>query len=270
MEADLTGTSPVPMRWAPRMNRPVCSLGWGAFKIGRNEGVKYPVGYELPTDAQATKLVHDIIGLGVRVIDTAPAYGSSEVRVGNALASLDPSLRAEIFLSTKAGESFAAGVSTYDFSACAIERSVRASLDRLQSPKLDIVWIHSDGNDCAILRDGGAVSALTRMRESGLLGAVGFSPKTVEGALAALDDPRIDGLMVEYHPRAVEFAPVIARASESQRGVFIKKPLASGVLDPSVSLPWILANPGVTCVVVGGLSLERLSANLQIARDIGS
>ena len=52
------------------------------MKIGRNEGVKYPAGFQLPDDAR----VRDILALcrdaGMNLIDTAPAYGSSEERLG--------------------------------------------------------------------------------------------------------------------------------------------------------------------------------------------
>ncbi|NBV64391.1 MAG: aldo/keto reductase, partial [Planctomycetes bacterium] len=40
-------------RSAPRLGRAVTVIGWGAFKIGRNEGVKYPTGYDLPSDEEA-------------------------------------------------------------------------------------------------------------------------------------------------------------------------------------------------------------------------
>ncbi len=32
-------------------------VGFGAFKVGRNEGIKYPSGYELPDDATVANLI---------------------------------------------------------------------------------------------------------------------------------------------------------------------------------------------------------------------
>ncbi|MBM4007813.1 MAG: aldo/keto reductase, partial [Planctomycetes bacterium] len=92
----------MPIRCAGRLPRPVTSIGWGAFKIGRNEGIKYPTPYDLPSDETATRLIHAVIDTGIGVIDTAPAYGLSEARLGAALGAR----RAEIFLSTKVGERF--------------------------------------------------------------------------------------------------------------------------------------------------------------------
>ncbi len=255
----------LPTRTAARLGRSVTVLGWGAFKIGRNEGIKYPSAYDLPTEDEAAATAHGVIDLGIRAIDTAPAYGVSEARLGRALCDHDLVHRARLFLSTKAGESFVGGHSSYDFTRQAIAASVIGSLERLRVNRVDVVFVHSDGSDAQILRDGDAVSALDALKGRGAVGAVGFSPKSVDGAMAALVDPRVDAIMVEFNPTVREMAPVIESARAQGVAVFVKKPLASGRLDPALAIPWILAHPGVTCVVVGGLSLDRLRANVALA-----
>ncbi len=255
----------LPKRAAAHLSDPLTLLSWGAFKIGRNERIKYPTPYDLPTEAESTAIVHGVVALGINMIDTAPAYGLSEERVGRALAALPAALRGAVMVSTKAGETFDAGNSTYDFTRGAIEGSITRSLERLQRSRLDIVSIHSDGSDLAILRDGGALAALESAKARGGVGAIGFSPKSVEGARAALADPRIDAIMVEFHPDAPEMAPVVEDAFRCGKAVLVKKPLASGRLDPASAIPWILAHKGVTTIVLGGLSLARLRANVLIA-----
>ena len=75
-----------------------CSrLGWGAFKIGRNAGAKFPSSYELPSRDEAIGIIHGMIDLGINLIDTAPSYGLSEERLGLALKDR----RDEVILSTK-------------------------------------------------------------------------------------------------------------------------------------------------------------------------
>jgi aryl-alcohol dehydrogenase-like predicted oxidoreductase len=255
----------LPQRRAARLARAVDVIGWGAFKIGRNEGIKYPVAYELPSEHDAVALVQRIVRMGIRSIDTAPAYGLSERRVGLALEGLTAQERETVFLATKVGERFVDGQSMHNFSGPAVASSVMQSLRDLRTAHVDLVWVHSDGNDQQIISDGGVIGELADLRVRGAVGAVGFSAKHVEGARAALADSRIDALMLEYHPNKPEMAPVIAEAARSGRGVFIKKPLASGTLDPSHAIPWILQNMGVTSVVVGGLSLARLHANAALA-----
>lgn len=260
----------LPERCAARLSRAVPVMGWGAFKIGRNEGIKYPVGYDLPSECEAVALVQQIVRMGIRSIDTAPAYGLSEQRIGLALEGLTPQERSSVFLSTKVGERFEDGRSHFDFSSAAVESSVLRSLQLLRTTRLDLVWVHSDGSDERIVADGGAMDALAALRAKGTVGAIGFSAKHADGARAALADPRVDALMLEFHPAKPELQPVIADAGQSGRAVFIKKPLASGTLDPAVAIPWILRNAAVTSVVVGGLSIERLRANAALAADIAA
>lgn len=255
----------IPLRTSTRLGRSVTAIGWGAFKIGRNQGAKYPQAYELPSEADSVALVREVIALGVHVIDTAPAYGLSEVRVGLALAGINDAVRRKVFLSTKAGEQFVDGTSQYDFSHAAVSNSVHQSIDRLQSESVDLVWIHSDGSDLAILRDGGAIAALDALKSNGKIGSIGFSPKSLEGAAVALLDTRVDALMVEFHPQAQEMNTILVAAEKCGKAIFVKKPLASGRLDPASAIPWILAHSAVTCVVVGGLSLERLRCNASLA-----
>jgi aryl-alcohol dehydrogenase-like predicted oxidoreductase len=249
-------------RTAARLTRSVTAVGWGAFKIGRNQGIKYPTAYDLPSDEESTRLIHQVVDMGIGVIDTAPAYGCSEARLGAALGTR----RDRIFLSSKAGESFEDGRSSFDFSEHGVTASLSRSLDRLRTSRLDGVWIHSNGEDAAILREGGSLRALERARDLGQVGVIGFSPKTLEGAMAALDDARVDALMLELHPRETSMLPAVRRAGAEGRAVFVKKPLASGHLSPAEAIPWILQHREVTCVVVGGLNADRLRATAALAQ----
>jgi len=234
-------------------------IGFGAFKIGRNRNVKYGTAYDLPDEATAARLLNDVLDAGINLIDTAPAYGLSEARIGRALMTR----RSELVLCTKAGERFDGDRSTYDFSSASIRRSLRESLERLQTDVVDVLLIHSDGNDEAILERTDAVATLHELRDAGLVRAIGFSGKTVDGALTALG--WADVLMVEYHPEDESHAGVLDAAAEADVGVLVKKPLASGRLSPEQTLPFILANDAVSSVVIGGLDIAHVRDNIAIA-----
>lgn len=60
----------------------VSPLGLGTVKLGRDQGVKYPNGFTIPDDAAARALLDQARALGINLIDTAPAYGVSEQRLG--------------------------------------------------------------------------------------------------------------------------------------------------------------------------------------------
>ncbi|MCE9618918.1 MAG: aldo/keto reductase [Planctomycetes bacterium] len=255
----------IPTRTAPRLHRPVPVIGWGAFKIGRNQGAKYPAAFRLPSEAEAIAFVHQVIREGVRLIDTAPAYGSSEERLGKAFATLDPTLRAELFVTTKVGERFVEGASRFDFSPAAVMESVEESFARLNCDALDAVFVHSDGSDAQILQESGCVEALHELKKESRVRNVGFSSKTFLGGELAIKHPMVDAVMLEVHPDALQLLPLLPLAHSLGKAIFVKKPLASGTLDPKIALPWILAHPQVTSVVVGGLDLNRLRENLRTA-----
>jgi len=237
----------------------VSPIGFGAFKIGRNEKTKYREAYALPDDAAVERLLDGLLDLGVTHFDTAPAYGLSEERIGRVLSHR----RNEFTLSTKVGETFENGRSHYDFSAAAVRASIERSLRRLQTDVLDVVFIHSNGEDLAILESTETVPALLAARQAGLVRAVGFSGKTPEGARRALE--WADAIMVEYHLEDRSHEAVIAVAGGQGVGVVIKKGLASGALAPADAIRFLLKNPAVGCAVIGGLNLEHLRANVEIA-----
>jgi aryl-alcohol dehydrogenase-like predicted oxidoreductase len=239
----------------------VSPIGFGAFKIGRNEGIKYPLGYDLPDEPAVDRLVNAVLDLGINYIDTAPAYGLSEERLGRALAAR----RAECVISTKVGETFEAGRSVYDFSSAAVRASVERSLRRLSTDVLDLIFIHSDGDDLAILERTDAVPELLALRSEGLVRAIGLSAKTVEGAQSAL--AWADAVMVEYHLDNRSAAEVIAAAAEADVGVVVKKGLASGHLEARPAVRFVLGTPGVGSLVVGSLSIDHLRENVRVAAE---
>jgi len=234
-------------------------IGFGAFKIGRNVGIKYARGYELPSDDEAANLLAGVLDLGINLIDTAPAYGLSEERIGAAIGHR----RDEFVLCTKAGETFHDGRSTDDFSAGAIRRSVRRSLQRLRTTEIDVLLVHSDGRDLEIMRDTDVVETLLDLRDAGLTRAVGFSGKTVEGAREAL--AWADVLMIPLNLEDQDHLAVLNEAAEADVGVLVKKGLGAGRLDTRAAIRFVLDQPAVTSLVVGGLNLHHLRANVDVA-----
>ncbi len=235
-------------------------LGFGAFKIGRNQGAKYPCGYELPTEDETARLLHGVLDLGCTLIDTAPAYGISEERIGRHLAGR----RHEFLLSTKVGETFADGNSTYDFTAAGVRASLQRSLERLKTDSLDFVFIHSPGNDREVLQETEVVGVLQEYRSRGVIRRIGLSGKTVEGARLAMS--WADALMIEFHPQDTSHQAVIEAAGRQGLTVFIKKGLGSGRLPPSAAIPFVLNQPGVTSLIVGGLNLDHFAENWELAK----
>lgn len=259
----------------------VSSIGLGTVKLGRAEGVKYPNAFTIPSDEEADRLIGAALELGVNLIDTAPAYGTSEERLGRLLSGR----RDRVVLATKAGEVFAAGASTFDFGGAAIVASVERSLARLGTDRLDVVLIHSDGVvELDADRMDAAVGALERLKRAGKVRAIGASTKSPGGAMRLLSGgvPSVDVLMLTLNAAYTADVPVIEEAARRGVGVLIKKGLASGHAavgpggtggaggDPvRVAIGLALARPGVSSVVVGTINPEHLEANIRAAEAVG-
>lgn len=249
----------------------VSRLGLGTVKFGRNEQVKYPADFQLPSDREVTALLHQAMAAGINLIDTAPAYGSSEQRLGRLLPERDRWL-----LCTKVGEIFAAGRSRFDFSAGHVRASVEQSLRHLCSDRLDIVLIHSDGNDLDILDRTDCLETLARLREQGLIRAIGMSSKTIAGGLRAIE--LVDALMLTYNRDDASQTEVIDKAHKANKGVLIKKGLASGHAVhgaagnnlPSVAdnFRFLLRPPGITSIIIGTINPTHLHENVTAVNKV--
>ncbi|WP_426415769.1 aldo/keto reductase [Aestuariirhabdus sp. LZHN29] len=243
----------------------VTPLGFGTVKLGRNKGVKYPSDFKIPDDRQALALINLAAELGINLIDTAPAYGNSEERLGTLLAGQ----RQRWVICTKVGEEFDNGASHYDFTPEYTRFSIERSLQRLNTDYLDLVLVHSDGNDLDIVQRYGTLEVLNELKQQGLIRATGISSKTVAGGIAALQQS--DCAMVTYNLNQQQEAEVIDYAHANNKGILIKKALASGHLcqqgeDPVArSMKFVFSRPGVGSAIVGTINAHHLRSNLHAA-----
>lgn len=241
----------------------VSPLGLGTVKIGRDQQVKYPSGFKIPDDNAVRDLLALAWDLGINTLDTAPAYGNSEERLGQLLPHKD-----DWVIVGKVGEIFDNGESRFDFSADYTRMSVERSLKRLGRDVIDVVLVHSDGNDMDIIRNHAVCDTLQQLKHEGLIRAVGMSTKTVEGGIWCVEN--MDVVMATYNPAYTDELPVLQRAAELNKGILIKKGLQSGHVDAGVggtgvehALRFVFAQP-VHSVVVGTISAHHLKQNVTI------
>lgn len=260
----------VPARQARLERRPlgntgidVSVLGLGTVKLGRTANLKYPSSFDLPSDDAVVELLNAARELGINLIDTAPAYGSAERRLGELL----PGPREDWVLASKVGEQFDGKQSSYDFSPEACEASVFASLARLKTDYLDIVLVHSDGRDAEIVESMGTLDALANLKTRGVVRAIGLSGKSADGGRIAL--PRVDVLMATIHAGYDDEIELVREAGERGVGVLIKKALNSGRGSPE-QLPPIAELSGVCSIIVGTRSAEHLRADAAAINGTGA
>ena len=235
----------------------VSPLGLGTVKFGRNEGVKYPQGFEIPDEAALAGLLALARDLGINLLDTAPAYGLSEERLGRLLAGQ----RRDWVIVGKAGEEFAGGRARHDFTPEHLAMSLERSLKRLNTDYLDVLLLHSDGNDLQNLSDE-VIAYMHDCKRRGLVRAVGASTKTAAGGLKTLET--MDVAMAAYTAEYTAERPVLDYAAAHNKGVIVKKALASGhSANIEEALAFATAHPGVSAVMTGTINPAHLRQNAQ-------
>lgn len=241
-------------------------LGLGTVKLGRNADVKYPSPFDLPDDAEVERLLASALDLGVNLFDTAPAYGTSEERLGPFVAAH----RDAIVLCSKAGEKWGPDGSSHDFSAEGLQRSVEASLRRLRTDHLDLLLLHSDGRDEEILTTTDALEGLRRIRESGMARAVGASVKSAAGiAIAARE---LDAVMAPFGVANPELGAALANARRAGCGTLAIKVLGQGhAVDAGAdpvqdALDFVFGAEGIDLAVIGTINPLHLASAVERAR----
>lgn len=171
-----------------RDNLTLTGLGLGGAPLGNL--------YQAVAEIEADRVIAAAWQGGIRYFDTAPLYGSglSERRMGRALAHRP---RDEFVLSTKVGWLIGAGDGVRqdgpyvglesgprqcDYSYDGTLRSLEASLLRLGLDHIDIVYIHdldTAGHGAALDARyteamNGAYRALAKLRDGGVIGAIGL------------------------------------------------------------------------------------------------
>lgn len=246
----------------------VSVLGLGTVKFGRNQQVKYPQAFDLPNDAAVSDLLACAYDSGINFIDTAPAYGNSELRLGQLLPK-----HQNWVVMTKVGEIFEHGESRFDFSAAYTRASVESSLKRLKREAIDIVLVHSDGDDMRIIKHEGVLEALDKLKQKGLIKSFGMSSKTVAGGRWIVE--HCDVVMATSNLSYNDDTDVITLAQKLNKGVVIKKGLQSGHADTASggsgveqSITHVINQPGVSSMIVGTINKKHLLDNIDITNRI--
>ena len=241
----------------------VSPIGFGTVKLGRDKQVKYPQGFKIPDDKAALELLDLARSLGINLLDTAPAYGTSEERLGKLLKGQ----RQDWVICSKVGEEFVDGKSLFDFSPEHIRFSIERSLKRLRTDYIDMVLVHSSGDDVNIIQQSGCLDVLADLKKEGLIRATGMSTKTIDGGIMALEQS--DMAMVTYNLNEQAEKPVLDYAAAHDKGILIKKALASGHVcldgeDPvEKSMELVFGHPAVSAAIIGTINPKHLRANVE-------
>jgi aryl-alcohol dehydrogenase-like predicted oxidoreductase len=219
----------LPKRELGRTGLPVTVLGFGALELsGRPSSRPGEVRNRDVTEAEAERVLNDVLDAGINLIDTAPDYGASEERIGKYIAHR----RAEYLLCSKcaclvaAPRSASARTGGHVFTAENVVAGVEQSLRRLRTDYLDIVQFH--GNPTAAqLKEQGGLEALLDLQRQGKVRWVGVS-----GELPNLREQLalgvFDVFQIPYSAVEPEHGAVIDEVAEAGGGVVVRGGVARG------------------------------------------
>jgi len=254
--AEATSTGTIPRRVLGRTGVSVSILAMGCG----SRFLMYP-------EEEASAVVDKVIGLGINYLDTAVGYGDgeSERRLGKVMATR----RKEVFLATK----IPGRARTRDLAL----KEVEASLKRLQTDHVDLLHVHSVGDEkdlAAIEAKDGVMKALYELREQKVTRFIGMTSHT-DGAVMAKGIERndVDCVQLAMNPARVNQFEELAfpAARRKNLGVILmkvtgqEKLLIEGGPDVASLLRYAWSLP-ISTAVCGMPKLEHLDANVATAR----
>jgi aryl-alcohol dehydrogenase (NADP+) len=183
-----------------------------------------------PDHDDSIRVIHKALDAGINFIDTADAYGDSEVVVGKALKGR----RDRIVLATKFGRPVGDDPSQQGTSRRWIMTAVEGSLRRLQTDYIDLYQVHRLDPSTDMEE---TLSALSDLIHSGKVRAIGSSTTPASDIIEAqwvAERRGLERFRTEQPPysilsRGIE-AEVLPVAQRYGMGVLVWGPLAQGML----------------------------------------
>jgi aryl-alcohol dehydrogenase-like predicted oxidoreductase len=261
----------------PLITKPIPSSGERLPAIG--------LGTDSFSDSEREAIRAEIVRmheLGGTVIDTSADYGDSEALIGDALAK--SGVRSGIFLATKLVGSGASDYFGND--AVGPEGSLKRSLERLRTQRLDLMQVHNlDGVDAL-------VPLLRKWKEAGTIRYYGVTTSRVsqhEDMIEVMRKYPLDFIQVDYSIANRDSEKTIfPLAIERKIAVLVNVPLVHGRLMREVSStplpPWagdigvtswsqfllkyVISHPAVTCAIPGSTKVAHLEDNQRAGRGV--
>jgi aryl-alcohol dehydrogenase-like predicted oxidoreductase len=181
------------------------------------------------SQADADKVIEQVLAAGVNHFDVAPSYGQAEARLGPWM----PRIRKDIFLGCKTTERTKDGA----------WNELRASLKRLQTEAFDLYQFHAvttfDELD-AIFASGGALEAFLEAREQGLFKYIGITGHGVDAPAIYLEAlRRFDFDSILFPLNFVQMAnPEYRKNTEELIRVCRERNVGTMVIKTITKAPW--------------------------------
>lgn len=227
----MTDRPALPLRPLGQTGMQVSSICFGAGPLGDLNMRQFHT-YAVPEE-RALETVRAVFDGPITFLDTAAFYGEgeSERRIGLVIRERG-GLPPGFVLGTKVDRDLRSN----DFGGDQVRRSLERSLKLLGLNRLDLVHLHDPefaSQDYAqLVAPGGAVDALVRLREEGVVQAIGIAAGPVDLSTRFLETGAFDVVLTHnrYTLLSHSAEPLIALAHARGLGVLNAAPYGSGIL----------------------------------------
>lgn len=212
----------------------------GTAQLGMAYGIANQSGQ--PSKSHAREIIRLAVENNASYLDTARAYGESELVIGNSLVG-GWSSRIKIVTKLSPLTDCAENTSPAYISA-AVKNSVYESLSNLRVESLDVLMLHRASH---LTEWSGLVTKqLIKFRESKLINKIGVSVQNPDELMMALDIPEIQYIQMPYNildwrwNSSIE--KIIKIKSERELEVHVRSSLLQGLLNSKDLKLWQRAN----------------------------
>lgn len=242
-------------------------LGLGLIGIGREWG---NIPSNIPNEVETVKFLRESVDLGISFLDTAPAYGSSEKKLGLFLNTIDDEERKKLFISTKFGEHWdkEKNQSYIDHSYEALCRSIDQSINLLG--KIDLIQLHKSNPEVLVSQD--FYKSLDYARKKGISN-FGASVSDLFSGEIAIRSKDISIIQMPFNEANQSLERLIDMATENHKTLIINRPFNSGKnISPETinkeknlinSFEFILRKPFNGIILTGTTSTNHLKENIK-------
>jgi len=216
-----------------------------------------PLQANLPVD-EGAEVIIEAIDRGVNFIDTAQLY-KTYPHIKKALYTRK---KKDIVIATK----------SYAYSSETAEESLKEALGELGRDYIDIFLLHEQESEYTLKGHYEALEYFIRMKEKGIIRAVGISTHTVAAVKAAVDFDEIDVIHPIINKNGLgimdgtvhEMIEAIKIAKMKNKGIYGMKPLGGGNLLNSIDecFDFVLKLPFLDSIAVGMQRTEEIIANV--------
>ncbi len=217
----------VPRTTLGRTGLEVSKLSLGTWGFGNASAPEAQIG----DDDNLVAVLQAAFAAGLNFFDSAEVYANEE-RLGRLLKNVD--VPSDLVVATKFGHG-------KGFSADQFTASVEQSLKDLGVEKIELMMIHDPRNEedmNTVLGKGGALEALRKLQDQGLVGSTGVATGTITPLKLAVECGEFDVIqfprLLTLVNRAAETSGLLDAARAKDMGTLLAAPFAGNVLATGV------------------------------------